>query len=663
MRAVDIDTLVSVGRPTIAPDGAFAVFATSRPDIAANRNVGQLWRVDLPDGAPRRLTRGVADRQPRLSPDGSRVAFVRSDADGTAQIFVVDAAGVEPVQATDTDSGVGAFAWSPDGASLAYTTRIAEPGRYGTVDGLDAASESPRRVTGIRWHANGLGYLGDRPAHVFVIDAPDTGAEPFYDPAPAVRAEGEAAPQKRVVGATPRRLTEGNTSHFGVVFTADGTEILTVPDEIETHRRDMRSSVVALAVDGSGAREVLSRDAHLSVGEIAVAGDGAIAFLANDVGADGVDFVAPGVTLFLLDADGPRALTDPESTDLGEVGSHITPLADGFLVQRRARGRVELLRVGRDGSIRTVLGGDVDVAGHAASVGEAGERVVASVSTESSAGELVLVGAGPLTSFGEAVAAAGVVVPEEREVAGRDGYPVHGWVAAPAGEGPFPVILQIHGGPYAAYGIHLFDETQVLVDAGYAVVYANPRGSAGYGRAHGRSIRQAMGTVDFHDVMDFLDGVLADDARLDASRVGIMGGSYGGYLTAWIIAHEHRFAGAIVERGFLDPVSFQGTSDIGSFFGDEYVGVDAAAMAAQSPMAVVAGVRTPTLVLHSELDFRCPLEQATRYYTALKRQGTQAEMLIFPGEDHELTRSGRPRHRVERFDAVLDWWSRYLPVH
>jgi len=172
-----------------------------------------------------------------------------------------------------------------------------------------------------------------------------------------------------------------------------------------------------------------------------------------------------------------------------------------------------------------------------------------------------------------------------------------------------------------------------------------------------------MGTVvDFHDVMDFLGGALAGDARLDPERVGIMGGSYGGYLTAWTIAHEHRFAAAIVERGFLDPVTFQGTSDIGSFFGDEYVGTDPALMAAQSPMAVVGQVRTPTLVLHSELDFRCPLEQATRYYTALKRQGTEAEMLIFPGEDHELTRSGRPRHRVERFEAVLEWWQRHLPV-
>ncbi len=239
---------------------------------------------------------------------------------------------------------------------------------------------------------------------------------------------------------------------------------------------------------------------------------------------------------------------------------------------------------------------------------------------------------------------------------------MHGWVAVPEGEGPFPVVLQIHGGPYAAYGVHLFDETQVLVDAGYAVLYANPRGSAGYGRAHGRSIRGCMGTLDFADVMDFFDAVVADDPRLDGDRAGVMGGSYGGYLTAWIIAHDHRFAGAIVERGFLDPAAFPGSSDIGSFFGQEYVGTDPARIAAQSPMAVVDRVRTPTLVLHSERDLRCPLDQATRSYAALKSGGVEAEMLIFPGEDHELTRAGRPQHRVQRFDAVLEWWSRHLPV-
>jgi len=655
MRPTDIQTLIGVGRPAIAATGAFAVFATSRPDLAADRAVGQLWRVDVPDGSPRRITRGVADRAPRLSPDDSTIAFLRSDEKGRAQIFVVAAQGGEPVQVTDQPGGVTDLAWSPDGSRLGFTARVPEPGRYGTVEGRDAAAEPPRRITGIRWHANGLGYL-DRPAHVFVVDAPATDAEPFYEPAP-----GLDAPEKTVVAAASTALTHGETSWSGVVWTNDGAELLSVPDVIETARRDLRDRIVAIAVDSGEQREILGRAENLSVASVDVAPDGTVFLLANDVGDEGADFVAPGVALFALDADGPRLLTDPESIDLGEVGSHLSFDGDDVLVQDRTRGRLRLLRVSRGGRVDQVLGGDLEVSGHAVARG----RVVASVASPESSGELVTID-GPevraLTAFGGAARETGIAVPVEHEIAGRDGYPVHGWVAVPEGEGPFPVILQIHGGPYASYGVHLFDETQVLVDAGYAVVYSNPRGSAGYGRAHGRSIRRRMGTLDFFDVMDFFDGVVGADPRLDAQRVGVMGGSYGGYMTAWIIAHDHRFAGAIVERGFLDPAAFPGSSDIGSFFGDEYVGTDPALVAAQSPMAVVDRAATPTLVLHSELDYRCPLDQATRYYAALKRNGVDAEMLVFPGEDHELTRSGRPQHRVQRFEAVLDWWSRYLPV-
>lgn len=657
MRAADIEKLVSVGRPDIAPDGSFAVFATSRPDLAANRNVGQLWRIELPDGTPRRLTRGVADAAPRLSPAGDRIAFLRGDAKRKPQVFVVDARGGEPVQVTDAPLGASAFDWAPDGRSIAFTARVAEKGRYGSVEGLDASAEAPRHITGIRWHANGLGYMADRPSHVFVVDVPHVDGEPFYEPAPAVLAEGTTAAEKPVVAHEARQLTEGTASHSGVVFTGD--EVFTVVDEIEPSRRDLRTPVIALRVDGSGRREVLGAGAGLSVGDLAVLPDGTIAALASDVGESGVDFVAPGTGLWLLEPPGPRLLTDLETVDLGE--GHLTVTGDDLLVQDRARGRLRLLRVARDGTVTEVLGGDVEVTGHAA----AGQRLVAAVATRDSYGELLVldgVTARPVTAFGGPAAASGIVTPEERTFVGRDGYPVHGWVAKPRGEGPFPVILQIHGGPYASYGIHLFDETQVLVDAGYAVVYCNPRGSAGYGRAHGRSIRQAMGTVDFHDVIDFLDGAIDADPALDGARVGIQGGSYGGYLTAWVIAHDHRFAGAIVERGFLDPASFQGTSDIGTFFGDEYVGTSVDDIERQSPMAAVSQVRTPTFVVHSELDFRCPLEQATRYYAALKRQGTEAEMLIFPGEDHELSRSGQPRHRVERFAAILDWWTRHLPV-
>ncbi|MDD7962862.1 alpha/beta hydrolase family protein [Microbacterium thalli] len=660
MRAEDIEALIAVGRPTVAPDGSFAVFATSRPDITANRNVGQLWRIELPGGNVERLTRGTADTTPRLSPDGTVVAFLRADDRGKAQVHLVAATGSEVLRVTDAPLGVSSFAWDPSGRRIAFTARVPEAGRYGTVDGLTPEAESPRRITGIRWHANGIGYILDRPAHVFVVDVPDLGAEPVYEAAPALGADGASTAS----GAKNRaiQLTDGPHSHDGVVFTRDGDEILTVVDAIEAERRDLRTPLIAVRVNGSGSREVLP--AVLSISDVSVADDGSIALLASDPGPTGVDFVAPGVGLFLVEDGEPRRLTDDESIDLGEVGSHITPVGDDFLVQNRTRGELELLRVTRTGTVTRLRGG-LEVNGHGAD--RAGERIVCAVATNRSAGEILLldadgVDARLVTTFGDAAAARGFVVPRAIEVPGPEGYPVHGWVATPAGDGPFPVLLQIHGGPYASYGVHLFDETQVLVDAGYAVVYCNPRGSAGYGRAHGRSIRGRMGTDDLVDVLAFLDGAIAADTRLDGGRVGVMGGSYGGYLTAWTIAHDDRFAGAIVERGFLDPATFQGTSDIGSFFGDEYVGTDSDAIERQSPMAVVDRVTTPTLVIHSELDFRCPLEQATRYYTALRRNGTVAELLVFPGEDHELTRAGRPRHRVERFEAILEWWSRYLPV-
>jgi dipeptidyl aminopeptidase/acylaminoacyl peptidase len=655
VRAQDIEKLVSVGRPTVSKDAAFAIFAAAHPSIEANRNLSRLYRTDLEARTTRPLTRGIGDSGPQLSPDDSTVAFLRADYKKRPQIWVVEASGGEPVQVTDSPAGVTGFAWSPDGKQFAFTAPVPEQGRYGTVEGLDANAEPPRRITGRSWHANGLGWTNDRPVHVFVVAAADLDAEPLVDPAPAV---GNKPVGKRVVANDAKQLTTGLLSHSSVTFSLTGDEILTVVSELDADDATLSNSLIAVPVNGEHTRVLIERSENVGIGQVAVAEDGALAALLVDYGDSGRDFVAKNPALWLIGPGERRRLTDPEVVDLGEVGSHITPDGDEFLVQNRKRGRVELLRVTREGEVSVELGGDIEVNGHAAGSGQ----VVAAASFEDSFGELVNGKGQRLTDFGANLRASGIVLPVEHTVPGRDGYPVHGWVAKPEGEGPFPVILQIHGGPYASYAIHPFDETQVLVDAGYAVVYSNPRGSAGYGSAHGHSIRQAMGTVDYFDVMDFLDAVLAKDKQLDGNRVGVMGGSYGGYLTAWIIAHEHRFAGAIVERGFLDPVSFQGTSDIGSFFGDEYVGTDAADMERQSPLAVVANVTTPTLVLHSELDYRCPLEQATRYYSALKRQGTTAEMLIFPGENHELTRGGQPRHRVERFDAVLEWWSRWLPI-
>jgi dipeptidyl aminopeptidase/acylaminoacyl peptidase len=255
-----------------------------------------------------------------------------------------------------------------------------------------------------------------------------------------------------------------------------------------------------------------------------------------------------------------------------------------------------------------------------------------------------------------------LAVAQELTIHGPDGYPVHGWLVRPPGKGPHPVLLNIHGGPFAQFTVALFDEAQVYAAAGYAVLMCNPRGSAGYGREHGLAIKGRFGTVDMQDAIAFLDGVLAKFPALDSGRAGIMGGSYGGYLTAWTTAHHHRFAAAIVERAFLDPVSFEGSADIGWYFGREYLGGTAADVAAQSPFHHVEQVQTPTLVIHSENDLRCPLEQGQRYYTALKRQGVETALLVFPGEDHELSRSGRPQHRRQRFEHILRWWAKFLPT-
>ena len=667
MKATDLPLLIAVSRPSIHPDLSRAVVAVSRPDIDADAYVGQLFSIDLAgEGAAARITRGRRDMAPRFSPDGLLLAFLRDTGDGPAQLYVAPSGGGEPVRVTDAKLGVGDYRWSPDSTRIAFTARVPEPGRYGTVDGLGAGAEAPRLITAQKFRSNGVGYTGDRRTHVFLVAVPDPTAEPAYPVAPSA-----AAPAPAKVASFPpaRQLTQGDFEHGAIAFSPDGASLAVVAARHASRDDDLVTDVHAIDLSDAAAdpRPVSGQGRApdtgvLGIGALEWAADGTLYFLATELGESRGDFVGRGTSLFALNPGGtPRRLTDPTVHDLGEVGSAISPVDGGVIVQNRTRGRVELLRAGTDGQTSTVAAGDIAVTGHDAVAG----TIVASFTNPRSEGELGVVeggGLNQLTNFAWPLEAAGIAPLTELRIAARDGHPVHGWVLEPEGEGPHPVLLTIHGGPFAQYGVSFYDEAQVYVDAGYAVVMCNPRGAAGYGEDHARAIRHRMGTLDYTDVLDFLDGALAERGTLDPHRVGIMGGSYGGFLTAWTIAHEHRFAAAIVERGFLDPEQFVGTSDIGSFFSDEYVGVDPALVRAQSPQAVVRQVSTPTLVVHSADDLRCPLAQGERYFAALRRNGVSTELLVFPGENHELTRAGRPRHRLQRFDAILDWWARHLPT-
>lgn len=702
----DVALLHTPGTPAVSPDGTAAVWSVTAPDLPTDEYAGTLWTAPT-DGSrhPRRLTRGHRDTAPVWSPDGRWIAFLRAEPKGRPQIWLVEAGGGEPVRLTDVPLGAGEPRFSPDSTRLAFLARVPEPGRYAA--GEDPAGERPRHITTFRYRGDGVGFLRDRPQHLFVLEVP-AGTDGV---APGARPEAVA-------------LTSGDVEVSGHRWLPDGEHLVAVAAVHAGREEDLLRDAVLVAarVDGgedgaagpglpvpltrAGTRDTLSVDA------VAPSPDGrTLWLLASDQGPSGRDFVTAQTGLFALDlpaalagalpaasatetggtgetgagADGaaasgpsPRRRTDAEAVDL--LPGLLVATRDGVLVAEQRRGAVVLQRVpaADGGTAQDLLDGPVVVTG--ADATPDGTVVVAAAARPDSAGDVLVLRPGGaateeprlLTDLSAPLRDTGRVrVPREVTATAPDGYPVHGWVATPDPArfpGPHPTILLIHGGPYAQYTHALFDEVQTLTEAGYGVVLGNPRGSAGYGAAHGKAIRGAFGTVDTDDVLALLDHALADASLgLDAERVGVMGGSYGGYLTAWLTTRTHRFAAAIVERGFLDPVSFTGSADIGWFFGLEYLGdpgtpEGAAAVAAQSPMAHVAAVRTPTLVIHSENDWRCPVEQGQRWFVELKRRGVETELLLFPGEGHELTRSGRPRHRVQRFEHVLTWWARHLPV-
>lgn len=715
MRPDQLDLLTTVDAPTLTPDGGRLVVGTSRPDFRTDGYTGQLWVMPTDGSAPpRRLTQGYRDAGAQLSPDGSTVAFLRSPAPGSdsgapsaPQLALIPLDGGEGRIVTDRRLGVTGFTWSPDSRWITFSSPEPEPGRYGTVAGVGPGQEDPRLVTGPDHRLNGKGYTADQRSRLFEIEVPDPSGEPAF------AARGRmAAPQDDPAGppALPaaRPLTGGERDASDPVYAADSRHVFfaTTPEAgfgqslrtavaVVEARRDASDRPGPTAASDAGTVRLVAGGIEVPVGfgSPCVSRNGEwLYLLGQDLGESGLEFVASNGAVYALPADRavreatigwdrpaaglqPRLLTDPAA--LGFAGSLRPSGQDQVLALGASRGRTVLVQVSHHGRSEVL----VDQQGEVTGACEAGGTLAVSSTSAASPGAVGVQHRGsglrelfdPNASWRADLPPAAAM---EREYGGPDGAggprghrpnqpAVHGWVFLPEGPGPHPVILTIHGGPYAQYTWSWFDETQVLVAAGYAVVMCNPRGSDGYGAAHGAAIQGRLGTVDHQDIIAFLDGALEEfgpggGGQLDDRRIGVQGGSYGGYMTAWITAHDHRFTAAIVERGYLDPVSALGSSDIGWFFSEQYMGSDPEHLRQQSPLHHVDRVRTPTLVIHSEEDLRCPIEHAQRYYQALWARGVEAELLIFPGEDHELSRSGTPWHRRVRFEHVLRWWDRHL---
>ena len=637
MFPADLAHLRIPSAPSLSPDGRLVVAAVTRIDLDANAYRSDLWLTPTDGSAPpRRFTSGKRDGRPRFSPDGRFVAFLRAGDDDKPQLHVMPADGGEARRVCEHPLGVEAFAWSPDATRIAYVARVPEPGRYGTDKDVPPEKEPPRRITTFQYRLDDVGFTNDRRPQVFVVDALAEDAEPL-------------------------QLTRGDFDHADPAWSPDGATVAFVSARHEGRDEDAVSDVFLAPAAGGDAVRVTATD--LAVSRPAFAPDGATIWFC---GAPS-DLAGRTTGLWSVPADGsapPKRLTDPERFDHEPAfGGGVLPL----LVDERAvttvsmdRGATPLLRFPVDGGQpQVLLGGHRQVQDYDAR----GGMVAAVVSHPTSAGELVVLQGGQertVSDFGALLARSASLRPmTELEATAPDGAKVHGWVLKPVGAPPWPVVLMVHGGPFAQYGWTLFDEAQVYAGAGYAVVMGNPRGSAGYGETHGRSIVGDFGNLDTADVLALLDAALADP-DLDEDRVGVMGGSYGGFMTTWLVGHTDRFRAAISERACNAFDSFEGSSDIGWLFVSQYNGTDPERVRTQSPLTHVDRIRTPMLLIHSEHDWRCPVEQAQRLFVALKQRKVEVELLLFPGEGHELSRSGLPSHRVARFEAILDWWRRHL---
>ena len=642
MQPSDLTQIRTLSSPTVRPDGSDVVVVVTRPDVEDNRYRSSLWRLDLTrkDAKPTRLTHSTYDSTPVYSPDGTRIAFVRAGEDGPGQLHVMAADGGDARRLTDQPLGVSSPAWSPDGTTIAYAARVPEEGRYGTDKDVKPDNEAPRLIEHSAYLSDGLGYVLDRPAKLWLVDLDDLPAGDAED--------AETVPDSR-------QLTTGQGDDRDPVFVDGGRRVAFISsrDRRGAWRPDTLVSDVC-SVDLRGKKFRRHTEGTGSVGGLQVSPGGDVVYGANDLGSSKQDFVARNPVLHRLDRATP--LTDAEEDHLACPPAL---LADGRVVAALEHRGDTVVRSVPDGKV--LLDGHVSVS----ALASGGDVVVAVAGTRTSYSELFVGRAGEKlsqrTDFGARLReAATPIEPEELDGSSGDGYPVHGWLFRPPTKARrkagHPVVLMIHGGPYTQYSGNLFDEAQVLARAGYAVVMGNPRGGSGYGAAHGRAVRQAIGSVDVADLLALLDHALTLPG-LDSSRVGVQGGSYGGLMTTWLVAHSDRFTAAISERAVNAWDSFAGTSDIGWFFGDEYAGPYERE---QSPLTWADQIRTPTMVIHSERDFRCPLEQGQRLFARLKRNGVTTRFLVFPGEGHELTRSGQPRHRVQRFEHILDWWAEHL---
>jgi len=656
--AEDLAALAVVSDAQISPDGTRVAYPVRRMDVAGNRYRAAVHVVPF-DGSAEGLaiTDGDADASaPRWSPDGETIAFlsggVPAAEPGAAklpkppkQVHLVPAAGGASRRLTDLLEDCSEPTWAPDGSGLVIVVKDrADPAQAG--DGI-------RVYDRLRYKTDEGGLFDLRRKHLWWV--PLEGA--------------------------PRRITEGDWDDTQPALSPDGSEVAFVSNR--SGERD-RNTVVDLWVagrDGGAPRRITNERG--SYGNPSWSPDGRS--ITGYGVAQALGSQAANVRLWRFpasggpDAQGIDLLGDWDRTVgsvvIGDIRGQAATLpptwsrdGDRVYFVGSDQGAANLYScAAAGGDVRAVTLGAHQVV--SASIDAAVRRFVAVVATavipgEVTSGSLDAADLRRLTHLNDAfLATRSLAEPERVEFSGADGWAIEGWLLKPRGFDPakrWPLVLEIHGGPHTTYGHSFFHEFQVLAGRGYAVLYTNPRGSHAYGERFVAACVGDWGGKDYQDLMAGVDHTLAL-GWVDPDRLYVTGGSYGGFMTNWIVGHTPRFKAAVTQRSISNNVSAFGTSDIGWHFwqhemGDATPWRDGQKLIERSPLTYVTEIRTPLLILHAENDYRCPIEQAEQLFVALKVLDREATFVRFPDDTHELTRGGKPRNRIDHCRRIVDWF-------
>jgi dipeptidyl aminopeptidase/acylaminoacyl peptidase len=673
----DLGKIRILDDPRPSPDGTRIACTIRVMDLDDDGYRSQIWIVPAEGGELIRFTGGKNDSSPRWSPDGKRLAFVSRRDDGTEkgkkaarpQVWVLDADGGEAWQLTKTKHGAGSPVWSPDGSKIAFTTRIGgkedeEPEAEGDDKDKKKKKSDVKHITQIRYKADGVReFLHERGYnHVFVIDVPEDG--PAAGP-------GEAT-----------QLTSGDWDDGGLAWSPDGQTIAFSSNRTDDRDYNNLADLWTVPVTGGEPRKLTETQGPAFAPAYSPDGQ-TIAYLGHTNPEPFRRYA--NSDLWTVPADGsgtPRNHTFAfDHSFAGGIGSDQrsglilqTPVwsPDGKSIYGTAieRGGEHLYRLDLDGGdpVR-VIDGDRGVMNFQLS----GDRIVFSGTDSLNPGDLyscALDGSDErrLTDVNKALFdEIALIAPQHFTYAGDGGWEMDGWLMPPVGQAEgqkYPLALEIHGGPAAQYGFAFFHEFQLLAAQGYGVLFTNPRGSTGRGAAFTVSNRSRWGEEDYRDIMAGVDAAIAANDWVDSERLAVLGGSYGGFMTNWIVSHTDRFKAAVTMRCVSNLFSFFGTSDIGFTFMEMQMETepweDLDKLLRYSPITHAHKIQTPLLILHSEADYRCPIEQGEQMFITLKKLGRTTEFVRFPDEDHNLSRSGKPAHRFERLEHILRWFKAYL---